>query len=58
MVNFLAYFDDDISSESTTFFLISTEENFRISTYMDLMRYYSYGEYTPEVCKAENTKID
>lgn len=41
-----------INSEETVFFLISTEENFRISTYMDLMREYSYGEYTPAVYKA------
>lgn len=42
-----------INSDITTFFLISTEENFRISTYMDLMREYSYGEYTPAVYKAK-----
>ena len=40
-----------IKSDTTTFFLISTEEAFRISTYMDLMREYSYGEYTPKVFK-------
>ena len=42
-----------IKSDSTTFFLISTEEKFRINTYMDLMNEYSYGEYTPAVFKKE-----
>lgn len=40
-----------IKSDTTTFFLISTEGEFRISTYMDLMKEYSYGEYTPPVFK-------
>ena len=40
-----------IKSDTTTFFLISTEGEFRISTYMDLMKEYSYGEYTPPVLK-------
>ena len=40
-----------IKSDTTAFFLISTEGEFRISTYMDLMKEYSYGEYTPPVFK-------
>lgn len=42
-----------VKSDITTFFLISTEEEFRISTYMNLMKEYSYGEYTPSVFEGE-----
>lgn len=44
-----------IDGGDTPFFLISTEEEFRIQTYMDLMKEYSYGEYTPSVYKKEKT---
>lgn len=33
----------------TIFYLMSTAQDYRISTYMDLMREYSDGEYTPQV---------
>ena len=41
-----------LSPEGTTFWLISTAENYQISTYMNLMYEYSDGEYTPPVYKA------
>ena len=42
-----------INGGDTVFWLMSTAENFDISTYMKLMHDYSYGEYTPPVYKAE-----
>ena len=42
-----------INGDETTFYLISTAKDYRISTYMELMRDYSYGKYTPKVYKVE-----
>ena len=44
-----------IKSDTTTFSLLSTEKEFRISTYMDLMREYSYGTYTPAVYREQRS---
>ena len=42
-----------IDGGDTVFWLMSTNENFKIEHYMKLMHDYSYGEYTPPVYKAE-----
>lgn len=41
-----------LSPEGTTFWLLSTAEDYQISTYMNLMYEYSDGEYTPPVYRA------
>lgn len=42
-----------IDNKDDCFFLISTAENFHIDMYMELMRLYSKGEYTPPVYLSE-----
>lgn len=45
-----------INAGYTIFYLMSTEQDYRISTYMDLMEEYSDGEYTPKVYKEDSCK--